>query len=310
MRTGVAIALYNGIHFLKEQIDSLLAQTMLPDLIVCCDDGSSDGTIEWLKEYVQKRGCSDRFLLIENDVRLGYAQNFYKALDLCDTDLLFLCDQDDIWDPEKIRKMTEIFEKNQNIDLLACAHTLINASGAPVSSLRYAQKTGSGSLTFLTAHDIVTRFNWPGMTLALRRTLWDEIKDTAKVIQAPHDRVLSLFAASKKAMAYFDLPLCAHRFHNSNSGGEENDSSAYLRRAFKAKELSTSLQWLSAQLVHASSFSADAQKALTGYKKYIQYRCEAVSSRKIRPLFKALQCKGYINLKGIIADFVSIVLNK
>ena len=310
MRTGVAIALYNGIRFLKEQIDSLLVQTMLPDIIVCCDDGSSDGTFDWLKGYVRERGCENRFLLVENTERLGYIQNFYKALDLCDADLLFLCDQDDIWDPEKIKKMSDIFIQNDHIDLLACAHTLIDETGSPISSMRYSQKTGEGALHPLSALDIVTRFNWPGMTLALRRTLWNDIKNTAKCIQAPHDRVLSLFAASKNAMAFLDSSLCEHRLHTSNSGGEENNAHTFLSRSFKIKELTTSANWLSAQMDHSPAFSADAQAALKDYRNYIQLRLQAIEKRNFIPLIKALKHKNCVNPKGLAADFVSIILNK
>jgi glycosyltransferase involved in cell wall biosynthesis len=55
-RLSIAMCTYNGTQYLQEQLDSIAAQTRLPDELVVCDDGSSDGTIEMVKVfgYVQE----------------------------------------------------------------------------------------------------------------------------------------------------------------------------------------------------------------------------------------------------------------
>lgn len=310
MRTAVAIALYNGKRFLKEQIDSLLAQTKVPDLIVCCDDGSSDGTMDWLENYVQENRLEELFCLIRNESNLGYVQNFYKALDLCDADVLFLCDQDDIWHAEKIERMCKVMEEKPECALLSCSHDLIDADGASITSLRYSQKSSRGDIRAISEKEIVTLFLWPGMTMALRRSFWNEIQADARAISAPHDRVLSLMAASRDAMFFLDIPLCSHRLHTSNSGGEEDSIKAVLGREFKIKELSTSLKWLDAQLACANAFSSAAIRELRGYREYVASRLTAVQKRSPLLLMKALRCKGYVHLKGIAADLLCILRNK
>lgn len=311
MRTGVAIALYNGRRFLKEQIDSLLYQTIKPDIIVCCDDGSTDGTMQWLSDYVNELGEAERFLLVQNEKNLGYVRNFYKALDLCDADYMFLCDQDDIWAPNKIEKMVEVFDRNRQWKLISCAHDLIDAEGQSISSVRYSVKRGSGVVSAVSEREIVTYFNWPGMTMAIRREFWMEIKENAIEIKAPHDRVLALLASSQGAMGYFDLPLCSHRLHTSNSGGEEDSLKTMLSRSFKKKELSTSLKWLDEQLNHRISFSVAAQDALQGYRDYVALRAEAMEKESWIPLLSALvKCRQYVNPKGLLADAASILLRR
>lgn len=307
MRIGVAMAIYNGRRFLREQIDSLLRQTMPPDIIVCCDDGSSDDSLPWLQEYIRSIGKEARFLLVKNEKNLGYIQNFYHALDLCDADLLFLCDQDDIWAEDKLEQMAGIFEKRSDVKLLSCAHVLIGAQGEVIESLRYSQKSGSGAISPVCEKDIVTFFRWPGMTMAMRRDFWCSVRGEACAIAAPHDRVLALIAASQSAMYYFDRPLCSHRLHTSNSGGEENSMRTYLARDFKLNELQKSLQWLDAQLLHKNAFSVEAAQALSGYRRYIAYRLEALDRRSILPLIKALGCKGFVNVRGIAADLFCLI---
>lgn len=307
MRIGVAMALYNGRKYLKEQIDSLLGQTVVPDIIVCCDDGSTDGTMDWLEGYVAQTGSKSRFVLVRNNKTLGYVQNFYKALDLCDADVMFLCDQDDVWGADKIELMCRTLIENPQISLLSCAHGLIGDDGSPISSMRYGQVKTSGALLPVSEKEVITYFLWPGMTMALKSSLWKAVREDAKNISAPHDRVLALFAASRGQMYFLDTVLCSHRLHDNNSGGEEGDMRTILNRAFKLKELSTSFDWLEAQIAQGDRFSAAAQKSLCEYRNYVGLRLQAVQKKSIFPLLRALRCSGYVHWKGLAADIITII---
>ncbi len=304
------MTVYNGMRFLKKQIDSLLNQTVIPDIIVCCDDGSTDGSLDWLADYVRELGEERRFLLVKNEKNLGYIQNFYKALDIAEADFLFLCDQDDIWSSDKIEKMLAIFAEKPTCKLLSCAHTIIDADDNLISSLRYGQKSGSGSVTSVSEREIVTMFLWPGMTMAMRRDFYLEVRDSVKQIPAPHDRVLALAAASQSGMYFYDLALNGHRLHTSNHGGEEDSMRTYLARDFKRKELATSVKWLDAQIKHSHTFSPSANATLKGYREYVFRRLQALEASSIPKLCRALGCRGYVNPKGIIADAVTILFNK
>lgn len=303
------MAVYNGKRFLKEQIDSLLAQTRLPDVIVCCDDGSTDGSYSWLQQYVTQRGEQERFLLLKNDQNLGYIRNFYQALDLCDADILFLADQDDIWFPEKIEKMTDVFARKPDCALLSCAHTIVNTAGKTVKSLRYGQKNGSGQILSIPERSVVTAFRWPGMTMALRRDFYQEVRSTLSQISAPHDRVIALSAASQKRMYYTDIPLCAHRFHDNNAGGEEDRVGTYLTMERRTIELTTSINWLSAQIAATDPFSPIAYREMCGYRSYLQRRLAAVRSRSLLRAISSFTDFRYANPRGIIADIATILRN-
>ena len=92
-KISVVLTTYNGEKFLKEQLDSLYNQTMLPDEIVVVDDCSNDKTVEILEKYKNTKGL--RYYV--NDVNIGVNKNFEKAIKLCQGDYIALCDQDDIW---------------------------------------------------------------------------------------------------------------------------------------------------------------------------------------------------------------------
>lgn len=91
---SVAMATYNGERFIKEQIDSILCQTIKPSEIVICDDCSTDNTWNILQQYA---GMDSRFRIYRNDQNLGFCKNFEKAISLCKGDYIALSDQDDIW---------------------------------------------------------------------------------------------------------------------------------------------------------------------------------------------------------------------
>ena len=67
---------YNGETYLREQLDSIYGQTLVPDEVIVVDDCSTDGTVEILKEYSIKYGL--KFYI--NDTNLGYNKNFAKGI--------------------------------------------------------------------------------------------------------------------------------------------------------------------------------------------------------------------------------------
>ena len=105
----VVMATYNGAKYMEAQLLSILEQTLLPDEIIVCDDGSCDETISILKKY-QDLG---HIQLYQNQVNIGVVANFKKAVSLAKegNDIAF-SDQDDIWKSDKLeilsRAMSEI----------------------------------------------------------------------------------------------------------------------------------------------------------------------------------------------------------
>ncbi|SEJ20608.1 Glycosyltransferase involved in cell wall bisynthesis [Dyadobacter sp. SG02] len=98
---SIALCVYNGEKYLGEQLDSLVNQTYPNIEIVVLDDGSKDRSRELLRTYAEQYPI---FRIFENEVNLGYVKNFEKAISLCEGEYIALCDQDDIWDLEKISK--------------------------------------------------------------------------------------------------------------------------------------------------------------------------------------------------------------
>lgn len=97
-KVAVIMSTYNGELFIKEQLDSILAQTYKDIEIVVRDDGSKDKTVEIIKEY-QKEHKNIQLYEGEN---LGFIKSFFELLKLVEADYYSYADQDDIWIENKI----------------------------------------------------------------------------------------------------------------------------------------------------------------------------------------------------------------
>lgn len=118
MKISVVIATYNGIKFIEEQLNSILAQSVQPDEVIITDDGSKDNTEEVVKRYINEHRLNGRWHLHVNEKNKGYARNFLDGATLTTGDIVFFCDQDDIWTSDRVRKMSEVMEQNPKINLL------------------------------------------------------------------------------------------------------------------------------------------------------------------------------------------------
>ena len=104
---SIALASYNGERYIAEQLDSIARQTRLPDELIISDDASSDATPAIVRDFAQRALFPVRVL--QNSERAGSTRNFEIAIRACKGDIIFLCDQDDVWYPDKISLVEERF---------------------------------------------------------------------------------------------------------------------------------------------------------------------------------------------------------
>lgn len=112
MKVSVAMATYNGEKFIKEQVDSILSQLSNDDEIIVSDDRSTDNTIQILEGY------NDSRIKIYTNKNKGVISNFENAIYHCDNDIIFLCDQDDVWLPNKVQVIKDYFIEYKDVNLI------------------------------------------------------------------------------------------------------------------------------------------------------------------------------------------------
>lgn len=135
---SVAIITYNQKEYLKECIESVLAQDYKNLEIVVADDCSTDGTQEMLKEYVKK--YPDKFVLKLSDKNQGITGNSTNAINACSGKYIVLIGGDDILLENKIQRQVEFLEANEDFVLCGTYTNIIDEKGNLIRQVKDFKK--------------------------------------------------------------------------------------------------------------------------------------------------------------------------
>lgn len=218
IKISVAMTTYNGEKYIIKQIESILSQSKKVDEIIIVDDKSNDKTVEIIK----KLNCP-LIHIYQNQKNLGYIDNFYKAIALTKGDYVFLSDQDDIWEKDKVEKSLSVLQDSDTNMAVCTGFSLIDQLGNPIIDInnyqinRFILKKHKYiediTLKRLAFGNIVQ-----GCTCCLKRDVIDvylEIHNKEVI----HDYQLMLIAASMGNVKYLNEPLIKYRLHGNNAIG-------------------------------------------------------------------------------------------
>jgi glycosyltransferase involved in cell wall biosynthesis len=133
----VVLCTYNGATYLEEQLASICDQDRRPEEIVICDDASSDGTWDLVEKFRRYSGL--RVTAHRNPENLGFAQNFGQAIGLATGEIIFLCDQDDVWLPTKIGTYETAFVEHPGLAMVFSDAEIIDRTGTRMDQRVWAR---------------------------------------------------------------------------------------------------------------------------------------------------------------------------
>lgn len=264
---SVAMCTYNGEKYVKEQLMSIISQTVLPDEIVICDDRSSDNTIDVVKKAL--KDWNGICQIIVNEKNLGYRKNFERAIELCHGEYIFLSDQDDVWDSKKIEYMINEIKKDEEIllvfhdaelvdhNLESLGITLWQRLGAYINELK------NNDFRRILESNVVQ-----GSACLIKRELFEYATPFPEI--AVHDEWLALVAIAKGKIYPLNLVLSKYRQSESNAIGAGTISLYTRIKKWTMSRHNTSSQYLKLSYEHQmviSYFCHRYKNDLTGKKK-------------------------------------------
>lgn len=197
---SIVLCTYNGEKYVREQIDSLLAQSYPIHEIIIQDDGSTDHTWEILQAYASKHAVIRTF---KNEGEHGVNANFLSALHRATGDYIAISDQDDIWERDKIEtQMRCIGDK-----MLCSGHSRpFSTDGSFAYFDNRPRNVNIFRMMFL---------GLPGHTLLCKRALINLLPPLESPIYKVtlYDAVLSIIAASYDSIVYCNKVLVNFRRH-------------------------------------------------------------------------------------------------
>ncbi len=319
MNVSVALCTHEGSRFVKEQAESILQQTVVPDEVILSDDASSDHTVELVESVFAGRN-DVRLRVLRNEKPLGVVANFQQAALAATGDIIFLSDQDDRWRPEKVERMLAEFASRPQLLLLHSDALLVDEHGASLGVTLFDSLDVSdnevSNIKSGNAFGVLLRRNLAlGASMAFRRQLLE--------IAVPfgdawvHDEWLAIVAAAhgEDAIDLIEEQLLDYRQHSNNQiGARKRSASAKIARLRESRQLRNErLRRGSEQLLGRLVESGTKKEILVAIEQKVAH--ERVRSgyptsrwRRVGPIVRELRTGRYAlsgrGWMGIIADVV------
>ena len=202
-KISVAMATYNGEKYIKEQIESILSQLDCYDEVIVSDDGSTDQTIAIIEKFHDPR------IKVIQGPKKGVKQNFSHAIFHCHGKYIFLADQDDIWEMNKVNRVLQEFNKSQAVvvvhDCIIVDHEM-NIVNESFYSLR-ASRTGFSKN--------ILKNSYIGCCMAFHCKLKNKILPIPDKIEM-HDQWIGLIGETYGKCVFISDRLIRYRRHGSN----------------------------------------------------------------------------------------------
>lgn len=238
-RVSVALATYQGERFIREQLHSIINQTRPVAEIVVCDDGSTDATVDIVKEVAASVQGNLRVKVAATDRVGGVTPNFERALAACSGDVIALSDQDDVWHPDRIETALAALGRTDEAALAFSDARLVDsrgdALGATLHASLHLRRSESRAFAQGDAFKVLIRRNVvTGAATLVTRALVERASPFPE--GWVHDEWLAIIAAASGRTVLIPDQLIDYRLHASNQIGVEDPSMAGgVRRMLSAR---------------------------------------------------------------------------
>ncbi len=274
---------YNGAAFIAAQLESILQQTRVPDELVICDDGSTDETLEIIEDFARRAPFPIRIRC--NSQNLRVIKNFEQAISLCQGEIIALCDQDDVWMPEKLAVFEREFARDSDVGLVFCDLEAVDEDLQPLGFTAWESgfvmferkeqdlfKQGK-ALDVLLTRNIVT-----GAAVAFRAEYQDLITPFPEVSKyLLHDYWMVLLISTAARIALVPQPLVKYRIHTNQQACllmPIPDVAPLIRTRIKRKRFHPNwenLERVAARLAERAEHNPRYAKALAALQPRLQH---------------------------------------
>jgi len=208
-KVSVCMAAYNGAKFVEAQLNSILPQLAHDDEIVIIDDGSQDDTVARIAKF-----RDSRIRLYVHDRNQGVVATFEQALRYATGDILFLCDDDDLWAPTKVDRILKEFDQHPEVQIVASRVALIDERGVRLPDAR-VNRYGKFVPGFWRN---IFKNHYQGSAMAIRASFLGRVLPFPRSKLFMHDVWIGTRSeALGKKTAFIHEPLVYYRRHSQNA---------------------------------------------------------------------------------------------
>ena len=294
---AILMATYNGEKYISAQIESLLKQTFSEFVLWVSDDCSTDSTWEILTTYAEQ--YPDKIKITQRKQNSGSAKyNFLEMMIDIKNDYVMLCDQDDVWLPDKIEKTLvkmEEMEERFGSDVPILVHTDLrvvdNNLEMITPSFRWAMHSDFNRIAF---HQVLIQNTVTGCTVMYNQALAG-VLDCEPLYCVMHDWWLQLVAAAFGKIGHLDESTVLYRQHGNNAVGAKNVRkwSYRINRFIHGNEVKEAIN---VTYLQAKSFlQAYYEQLNESQRKTVEKYCAIPTKWKLGKWYAACELKAFKN---------------
>ena len=329
MKISVIIGTCHGEVHIEEQLKSLFRQTLLPDEILIGDDSGDEKTIDKIVRV--RNEYSGDLRIIRNPSRLGIIGNYKNLAQQACGDLIFFCDQDDVWLPQKIEKLADALEMHPDKMAAVCNSEITDKDLNPRHQLfvertpafyEFTRRLEQG--TWDSFKDIfMQKHIFPAHNMVMKKNMLDlfaAVPENYGQSRLYHDVWLARIASLAGKLYYLDEILTHYRIHETNSNGFETpqkDSSPQFLALFSRSTAEieiTALQLdyiyqVAAQEQHRELFASENLEQLRRFADFFRERAVLhTRNRFFRPAAAASHWSDYfrygLGFRSLVRDLL------
>ena len=214
---SVVIATYNGEKYIKEQLLSILQQSYKNIEIIITDDNSKDNTVDIVKQILNKNTL--HFSILEHKKNVGVVRNFIDGICESHGSIIFLCDQDDYWEQDKITLFMNIFNDNDSVGLVSSNAYIADKDLSIGNTTLWDTLDIKEPITDKDTikREMLRRNIFTGMSMAFRASIIDD-GDWFSCSML-HDEMIAWIAIKKTNIVMLNVPTSKYRQHETNVVG-------------------------------------------------------------------------------------------
>lgn len=304
MRTSVVLSTYNGIKYIKEQLDSIKNQSDQPYEVLIFDDCSSDGTFEFIKQYIKDNDLYN-WKIKQNTVNKGWKLNFWDGIGEASGDIIFTCDQDDIWSEDKIL-ISKKYMIDKRIEVLVSNYE----SFFEIERLSLGHKIKKNNPFKIEMDATFFGVDYPGCVYCFRKSFYQQISNYWRC-EYPHDAMLWRYGMLCDVLYGINEPLIKWRKHQDSTFAKESK---------KGKTRSKKLEWIqyANDFVNEMLDFSKTNKVLPAnieyiniFKLWLYKRYKFLNERNISQGLKLMsELNMYHGIKRYLGDWYLLIMNK
>ena len=203
---SVCMPTYNGARYIKEQLDSIVAQLEDNDEVIVVDDGSRDGTRSILEGFAQR---DDRIRVIMNTKNVGVVGAVEIAVANASREIIFLSDQDDIWLAGKVERALSKLDQDGIVAVLSNSEIFVDnkSTGTLFFGSGYQPRFSIGAQLY--KNDFI------GCCMCFKKSILSTALPFPKRISM-HDWWLGVNALAAGGVVFDEEPSILYRRHGAN----------------------------------------------------------------------------------------------